>query len=551
VSESSICPRCSAEVLPDQAFCGKCGLPLATAAAEATSAAAEATSAASEATSAAAEAGSGQGRTRPASGSAGKGKGRGRVRPVQPAAEEVAAVNPAAVPETPVVAPAPVAPAMPSRPEPEFDPLGRTLHRTPAGSVVPSAATAAVDPRIAALGLAPATAGGSGATGPAAVSSEAATRPLVSSPTEPVWPRADLSRHVEVEIDEPEPEAPAGPAVRIAGSYVPPEAPTGRVAGSYVPPEAPTGRVAGGYAPPQSSPEVSPWALRPSSTGSTGRPAGSSVGTSVGAQPVARLPERPAPTPSAPVRPIPGSGPFGALPQMPLAPDPAASPLAAALAPAAPSGAQALEPDPAPAGAALPDQVQADSPTPLPAPVPNATQVGPRPIATLPLAASAATAVAPPEAHSGRKESVQELLAFGLIAGGAVIGMACLFLPWGNSLDGAGVGIDAAHAGPNQWGWSMNVALPLFLLSGLMLGAAFGSDRAKERMPRLASVVGQVTDMIMPMVLGGLYLGVVLMAITYPWGFGVGPLAMLLGGCLLIGGAAVTLFWPPEPSDPR
>jgi len=145
-----------------------------------------------------------------------------------------------------------------------------------------------------------------------------------------------------------------------------------------------------------------------------------------------------------------------------------------------------------------------------------------------------------------RKESVQELVAFGLVAAGAVVGIASLFLPWGNATDGAGIAIDALRSRANEWGWSMSSAIPLLLLSALMLGAAYGSDRAKERIPKLAGVVGQVTDLILPMTLGGLYLGVVVMAATYPWGFGIGVAVMFVAAGLLIGGAVMNLFFPPK-----
>ncbi len=145
-----------------------------------------------------------------------------------------------------------------------------------------------------------------------------------------------------------------------------------------------------------------------------------------------------------------------------------------------------------------------------------------------------------------RKESTQALVAFGLVTAGAVIGMASLFLPWANNV---GIGIGNYSKGsppPNQWGWGMPTAWPLFLLSVLILGAASGNDRAQERLPRLAPVIVKVTDLIMPMVLGGLYLGVCLLYVTLSTGYGLGILALLVGAGLLVGGAVVTLFFPPE-----
>jgi hypothetical protein len=245
-----------------------------------------------------------------------------------------------------------------------------------------------------------------------------------------------------------------------------------------------------------------------------------------------------------------GSSQFGTPAEMPA--DAIGAPPAPFAAPAAPFAALAAPtatPAPAPflasnvrpseAATATPAATAATAAPAAPAATPAATAA---PAATP--AATAAPAAA--TAATARKESTQELIAFGLVAGGAVLGMVSLLLPWGNGIDGAGIGINAAHSRPNEWGWTMWISIPLFLLSGLVLGAASGSDRAKERLPKLAPVIGQVTDMIIPMILGGLYLGVVLMAATYPWGFGGGVLAMLLAAGLLIGGAVVTLFSPTE-----
>jgi hypothetical protein len=152
----------------------------------------------------------------------------------------------------------------------------------------------------------------------------------------------------------------------------------------------------------------------------------------------------------------------------------------------------------------------------------------------------------PAPAEPARKESIPELIAFGLVAAGAVIGVVGLLLPWANS-NGIGIGNYRTSVPPaNDWGINMPASIFIFLLSSLVLGAASGSDRAKERLPELAPIIGRVTDLIMPMILGGLYLGVFLLYLTLPFGFGIGVMSMLLGGCLLIAGAIVTLFFPPD-----
>jgi hypothetical protein len=155
----------------------------------------------------------------------------------------------------------------------------------------------------------------------------------------------------------------------------------------------------------------------------------------------------------------------------------------------------------------------------------------------------------PTAAQPARKETAQELVAFGFVAAGGVVGFASLFLPWAGS---SGIGIGTVASGgslpqPNQWAWGMPAAIPLLLLTGLILGAAAGSDRAQQRLPSLAFVIGRVTDVILPMLLGGLYLGVGLLYVTLPpqFGFGTGVLVLIVAACLLLAGSIVALFFPP------
>jgi hypothetical protein len=191
--------------------------------------------------------------------------------------------------------------------------------------------------------------------------------------------------------------------------------------------------------------------------------------------------------------------------------------------------------------------------------VPIASPAIATPLGAAAQAAQPAPAVAPPvterpttstSAPAARKESAQELVAFGLVAAGGVVGFASLFLPWAGS---AGIGIGTvASAGtppqPNQWAWGMPAAVPLLVLTGLLLGAAAGSDRAQQRLPTLASAIARVTDVILPMVLAGLYFGVGLLYVTLPpqFGFGTGIVVLIGAGCLLLTGSVVALFLPPE-----
>ena len=155
-------------------------------------------------------------------------------------------------------------------------------------------------------------------------------------------------------------------------------------------------------------------------------------------------------------------------------------------------------------------------------------------------------------APAAPKESVQELVAFGLVAAGVSIGIASLFLPWAGAT-GIGIGTEMVAGSPpppNQWGWGMPAGFPLFLLSLPVLAGVAGSNRVQQRFPNLAAVVSRVTDLILPMILGGVYLGVIFMYTTVPASYGpglyLGQFALALGAGLLIAGAIVAVFFPPE-----
>jgi len=223
-------------------------------------------------------------------------------------------------------------------------------------------------------------------------------------------------------------------------------------------------------------------------------------------------------------------------------------PVPAAAPPAEEAGVSAVPTLPEAAPAAPPTLPEA-----VPAPYEAVAPSVPRsPFAAPPAPAPAATVPVEAPGKPVRKESVQELVAFGLVAAGAFVGIVSLFLPWAG-MTGIGIGTESIAGSPpppSQWGWGMPAGLPLFLVSLPVLCAAAASDRAQERLPRLASVIGRLTDLILPMILGGLYLGVVFMYMTVPEGYGpgiyMGQLALVAGAGLLIAGAIVTAFFPPE-----
>jgi uncharacterized Zn finger protein (UPF0148 family) len=299
----------------------------------------------------------------------------------------------------------------------------------------------------------------------------------------------------------------------------------------------PAGRIPGGYIPPSPGLEPSAWAMTPSSSNTSSRAAGPSISLQIGARPM-----------SLAGRPAAAEPPLPEPPNAPVSSEDVAR--EAFVAPEPPPAPTAPEPPPA---QTLATQTQPLPPFVVPQPPPP-----PSPFARPSYPPAPVVPPTPPEpvveapSRPAHKESIQELVAFGLVAAGAVIGILSLFLPW-SGITGIGIGTESIAGSPpppNQWGWGMPAGFPLFLLSLPVLVAAAASDRAQERLPKLALVIGRVTDLVLPMVLGGLYIGVVVMYMTVPANYGpgiyTGQYALLLGAGLMIAGAIVTIFFPPE-----
>ena len=312
----------------------------------------------------------------------------------------------------------------------------------------------------------------------------------------------------------------------------------------------PAPHIPGGYVSPTPGLEPSAWVINPSNGGSM-RP-GSSIGIQVGARPMSlggseeqRRPEPPQTEPAVPTPPFQAVSTPPAPEAAPVAPAPVApAPLPVAPIPQPSYAPPVSQQEPLPSfvvpGRAVPR-------SPFAAPVPPALLAPP--IVRPPQVAKG------PENAPARKESISELIAFGLVAAGAFIGIASLFLPW-SGVTGIGIGtmsIAGSPPSPNQWGWAMPASMLLFLVSVPVLAAAAASDRGQERYPRFGSVIGRVTDLVLPMILGGMYLGVVLMYLTVPADYGpglyLGQYVLGLGAVLLIAGAVVTAFLPPRVED--
>jgi len=274
----------------------------------------------------------------------------------------------------------------------------------------------------------------------------------------------------------------------------------------------------------------------------------------------------------------------------------------------APEPELALEPPPEPAPARVPERetvpwaaaqswpapdpvptAEPWSPLPIAAPPPSRTiqpsssfaagarvgdsplrSVGAQPIAPPVVAAPRATtapsipfSVAGPAPQAERDASSQlglsgvlhmtvpELIVKGLVITGGVVGLLSLFLAWAGHT-GNGVGTTVASP-PNGWSFNTPAGIYMLIISVLLVGSAvapavvpfLGYPEADRFIRRFKRIIVTVTDLIVPLVVGGLYLGVALLYWSLPWGYGTGIFILVLGAILLIAGATTALYFGP------
>ncbi len=139
-----------------------------------------------------------------------------------------------------------------------------------------------------------------------------------------------------------------------------------------------------------------------------------------------------------------------------------------------------------------------------------------------------------------------ELAALVLTGLGGSLALIGFLLPWAND---TGLAIGTMGAGGEQpqsgaWAFDTPAGWPLFLISLLLLACVAGGGRAQVLMPGLASAIGRLTEIVVPLALGSGLLGVVLLYVTLPWGHGGGLIVLAVGACLLIAGSLTALFFP-------
>jgi hypothetical protein len=140
-------------------------------------------------------------------------------------------------------------------------------------------------------------------------------------------------------------------------------------------------------------------------------------------------------------------------------------------------------------------------------------------------------------------EPKSELVVTGLTALGGAIGLVSFFLPW-TAQNGMGVGTVDAHPRPGAWAFDTAGGWPIFLITVILLGLILASDRVEELVPALAPTIRRLTEVVLPMLLGGTLLGVGLLYQLLPWGCGGGILPLMFGAVLLVAGSIVGLFFP-------
>ena len=129
---------------------------------------------------------------------------------------------------------------------------------------------------------------------------------------------------------------------------------------------------------------------------------------------------------------------------------------------------------------------------------------------------------------------------------GGALALISFFLPWAPD-NGIAIGATGNQPRPGAWAFDTPAGWPLFFITLLLLVSVAAGDRAQQLMPGLASTIRRLTWIVAPMALGSGLLGVALLYLTLPWGYGGGLVTLTVGAGLLIAGSIVALFFPSTP----
>lgn len=139
-----------------------------------------------------------------------------------------------------------------------------------------------------------------------------------------------------------------------------------------------------------------------------------------------------------------------------------------------------------------------------------------------------------------------ELTALALTGLGGALALISFFLPWAPD-NGIAIGATGNEPRSGAWAFDTPAGWPLFFITLLLLASVAASARAQVFMPGLSATIRRLTEIVAPMALGGGLLGVSLMYLTLPWGYGGGLIVLTGGACLLVAGSIVALFFPSAP----
>jgi hypothetical protein len=198
--------------------------------------------------------------------------------------------------------------------------------------------------------------------------------------------------------------------------------------------------------------------------------------------------------------------------------------------------------------------------SPVAAQTPAAPAVLGSPDAPQPAAAAsaAATASSPGEAPSDfyararltltsiAAEPRRELVMLSLTALGATMSLVSFFLPWAAD-NGLAVGTIDLHPRAGAYAFDTPAGWPLFFVLVLLIAPVLLADVIEQLLPAAARLVKRLTEVALPMLAGGILVGVSLLYLTIPWGCGGGLVVLGLGGMLLVISALVGLLFPETP----
>ena len=191
-------------------------------------------------------------------------------------------------------------------------------------------------------------------------------------------------------------------------------------------------------------------------------------------------------------------------------------------------------------------------------PISRGDQFCPRCGARVSLIAPPDPAAAPTETAPGKAAALaaglaslsarprNELAALALSGLGGALALISFFLPWAPD-NGIAIGATGSQPRSGAWAFDTPAGWPLFFITLLLLASVAAGERAPQVMPGLASTIRRLSGIVAPMALGSGLLGVALLYLTLPWGYGGGLVVLTVGACLLVAGSIVALFFPSDP----